>query len=89
MALQLTLHARDGHAEAGQNVRRRRIAQLRAAVADLRAANVRATEALDTALANIAAREAEWPERERRAIEEGHALAAEILRNNDAITQSW
>jgi len=60
---------------------------LRAAVAELRAANARAREALDTALANIAAREAEWPERERRAIEEGRAIAAEILRGNDAITR--
>jgi len=55
--------------------------ELRAAVADLHASNVRAIAASDTALANIAAREAEWPAREQRAREEGRALAADLLRD--------
>ena len=59
---------------------RRHRCELRAALATLRESNARASAALDTALANIAAREAEWPAREQRAIQEGHALAAEILR---------
>jgi len=53
--------------------------ELRAAVADLRASNVRAIAAADTALANIAAREAERPAREQRAREEGRVLAAHLL----------
>ena len=53
--------------------------ELRAAVADLHASNVRAIAALDTALANISAREAEWPTREQRAREGGRALAADLL----------
>jgi len=55
--------------------------ELRAAVADLHASNVRAIAAADTALANIAVREAEWPAREQRAIREGRAIAADLLRN--------
>ena len=54
-----------------------RIREFRAAVL---AANERASQALDSALINIAAREAEWPARERRAIEQGRAIAACLLR---------
>jgi hypothetical protein len=61
------------------HISRRQRRELRAAVADLRASNVRAIAAADTALANIAAREAERPAREQRAREEGRVLAAHLL----------
>lgn len=46
-----------------------------AALAMLRESNAKASAALDRALANIAAREQEWDEREQRAVKEGRALA--------------
>ncbi|MBN8736362.1 MAG: hypothetical protein J0H27_08845 [Xanthomonadales bacterium] len=53
--------------------------ELLAALASaLREANAEASAALDRALTNIAAREAEWPAREQRAIEAGRALAASL-----------
>ena len=64
----------------GKALALQRIRELRAAVADLLAAHARASQALDSALINIAAREAEWPAREQRAIEQGRAIAACLLR---------
>ena len=61
--------------------------ELRAAVADLHASNVRAIAALDTALANISAREAERPAREHRAREDGRVLAADVLRDLKALKE--
>lgn len=49
--------------------------ELLAALAELHAANLKAREALDIALAHIEAREREWPTREQRAVREGLALA--------------
>jgi len=63
------------------SIARRRRRELRAAVADLQAANARARAALDAALTSIAARERGWPAREQRAIREGRAIAANLLRD--------
>jgi hypothetical protein len=52
-------------------------AALRAAVDMLRKSNATAKAALDLALSNIDAREKAWPERERKAVAKGRALAAE------------
>lgn len=81
----LTSKARQAGISVGELLRRSALdnhraeeAEVLAALDTLRTSNARASEALDTALANIAAREAEWPERERRAIKEGRALAASM-----------
>lgn len=52
-------------------------AALRAALDMLRESNATAKAALDHALSSIKAREKTWPERERKAVAKGRALAAE------------
>jgi hypothetical protein len=81
----LTNKARQAGVSVGELLRRSALDSHRAeendvlaALAMLRESNAKASAALDTALANIARREAEWTMREQRAVKEGRALAAEL-----------
>ncbi|MGH8189858.1 MAG: plasmid mobilization protein [Rhodanobacteraceae bacterium] len=82
----LEARARREKVSVGELVRRAALASrrdeedaLQAAVTMLHESNASAREALDTALANMAAREKDWPRREREAVEKARALAAEWL----------
>lgn len=81
----LTARARSAGVSVGEFLRRSALGSpsaeeedVLAALAMLRESNAKASAALDRALANIAAREQEWGEREQRAVREGRDLAAAL-----------
>jgi hypothetical protein len=82
----VTARARDDGISVGEFMRRAALAshdtkeqEVRAALEVLNETNAKASAALNKALAEIEANEKSWEERERRAIEDGKALAASLM----------
>lgn len=81
----LTARARKQGVSVGELLRRSALEsrsaedeQVHAALVMLRESNAKASAALDKALSNITAREKEWEQRERRAVEAGRKMAKEM-----------